>query len=209
MNSNEDQLVQIILVERDKGTHEQVIEAAAIASARSYILNANDPIWQEWLSGRFVKSVRRAKASVMDSLEELCIANVGVEDAVAMAFAPMKYGDLPSKIKKCQVQGTDYPKTGIWPYWEFDGPAVFINKDLDMSTGKTAAQVSHALMLYFMQATEDERETWLLSGCPVTLNEISAAKFDKLKNEDGVIAIRDAGFTEVDPGTITVIAFGE
>lgn len=73
-----------------------------------------------------------------------------------------------------------------------------------MSAGKLAAQTAHAVLALAQIAPV----TPLMSVVVLTVNE---APFNKAKADNATQAavVRDAGYTEVEPGTETVIAFLE
>ena len=100
----------------------------------------------------------------------------------------------------------------------------WLNPDVPMTAGKAAAQVGHATMLLAALLSGSGRDdriatwaatdfrcavriadqsTWLyLLKAPICPGDDPAATW----RDHGVIAVRDAGFTEVAPGTITVLA---
>ncbi len=67
--------------------------------------------------------------------------------------------------------------------------------------GKAAAQVGHASMLY--AATRGLHEVPAFA-----VREADGARWAQLCAEPGGVVVRDAGFTEVAPGTVTCIATG-
>lgn len=89
-----------------------------------------------------------------------------------------------------------------------------VRKDLSMGVGKVAAQCSHASILAYKRSSKMMLLKWALNGqkkvvlgCPneETLNNIKeeAKKSGLLTN-----VVRDAGYTQVEPNTATVIAVG-
>jgi PTH2 family peptidyl-tRNA hydrolase len=79
-----------------------------------------------------------------------------------------------------------------------------VNPGIEMSTGKTMAQVAHAAT---MAAATSRYEPWVEAGCPgrVVVPEAKAI-FDALCARDDLASkVEDAGLTEVPPGTITVL----
>lgn len=195
-------LVQpIVICNEDKyGTlcHELVVRTAASASVS--VSKYPHPNWETWLSARFTKTVRRARPRDYDkillAMEALGypfsdFSHMGVRVA---AFAPLAYEDFPKVLARTQVAGTDYPRTYRWGSVTDEGPVVFINPAIHMTTGKTAAQVAHGVFawkLRYPDAFED-------------LPEFSIVEPEDFYDIDAEIEITDAGFTEIDPGTITV-----
>jgi peptidyl-tRNA hydrolase len=79
-----------------------------------------------------------------------------------------------------------------------------VNPRLEMSSGKTLAQIAHAAV---MAADTGELDEWVARGCPAQVVRPSQPSFDSLCDESGLAArVEDAGLTEVPPGTITVLA---
>ena len=97
--------------------------------------------------------------------------------------------------------------------------AICIRKDLQMTKGKTIAQSCHATLACFRSLNNSLNgpkllEKWLQRGqAKITLQIKNEEHLQELwfkAKELGVMAcpIRDAGRTQVEPGTITVIGIG-
>jgi peptidyl-tRNA hydrolase len=79
-----------------------------------------------------------------------------------------------------------------------------VNPRLEMSSGKTLAQIAHAAV---MAADGGGLEDWIAAGCPAQLAAPVPAAFDAACTSDALAAkVVDAGLTEVAPGTVTVLA---
>jgi peptidyl-tRNA hydrolase len=74
-----------------------------------------------------------------------------------------------------------------------------------MSTGKTMAQVGHAAHLAWLDLPRPARETWQSADFPVAVRTATATQWSALLRT-GLPVVQDAGFTEVEPGSCTVIA---
>jgi len=91
---------------------------------------------------------------------------------------------------------------------------IVVRKDLKLSKGKTAAQVAHAsLESYKRSSSEDqiEWEAWEAKKVVLKADDMQellaiqrAAKKARLPHA----LIHDAGKTEVEPGTVTVLGIG-
>ncbi len=102
---------------------------------------------------------------------------------------------------------------------EHDGPsmALIVRKDLKLSAGKLAVQCSHAAVNCSLTAKKTEprlMERWQSNGgrkiC-LAINDLESLKLLMGKSKSaGLIThlIKDAGHTEIPPGTITVLGIG-
>jgi peptidyl-tRNA hydrolase len=79
-----------------------------------------------------------------------------------------------------------------------------VNPRLEMSSGKTLAQIAHAAV---MAADTGALEPWVAAGCPAVVAAPPQPTFDALCSSGDLAArVVDAGLTEVAPGTVTVLA---
>jgi hypothetical protein len=190
--------VQQIIVSAT-GTHEDVVTAVALASAESYLMYRDDevvrPAWDEWLSGRFTKTVRESRRSsdTDRALKEERSVAARVGSAVAVALCPSN--EMPQWVKRLRVTGLNRPR-GRWfftPKIIPATPTVAINPQISMTTGKTAAQAAHATM------------KWLIERGPADFTfSDDVHHFWVLQRSKQALKIEDAGLTEVNPGTTTV-----
>ncbi len=92
--------------------------------------------------------------------------------------------------------------------------AIVIRSDLGMGKGKIAAQASHASLEAYIRADEETRDEWFEEGAKKITLKIGSEKellelFGKAKKRKIASAlVRDAGHTQVEPGTITAVAIG-
>jgi len=91
---------------------------------------------------------------------------------------------------------------------------IVIRNDLEMSSGKKCAQSCHACLGSFEKTPEAIRKAWKGEGEKKVVLEIGSKKeilglFKKSK-ELGIACflVKDAGMTELDPGTITALGIG-
>ncbi|KAK2710460.1 peptidyl-tRNA hydrolase 2, mitochondrial-like isoform X1 [Artemia franciscana] len=92
-----------------------------------------------------------------------------------------------------------------------------VRTDLGMGKGKVAAQVAHAAVNCYMNTEKSNPDTiveWMLYGMPkITLKVDSEGElltlYEKAKRAGLVTAlIKDAGRTQIAPGSITVLGIG-
>ena len=84
---------------------------------------------------------------------------------------------------------------------------ILVNKDIEMSVGKSSAQVGHACGCY----TYHNRGELLDEYMNGIIKKIILHAPQKLLEEleaDGYLAIRDNGLTELEPRTLTCVNYG-
>lgn len=200
-----EELVQpiILLVDREEPAGEQHgIAAAALASVQALLRDPENPSWRTWAQGAFAKSVRRADAKmfakVLANFPDHALAVVG--EGTAVGFSPMPACSLPKLLAKLQVSGTQLPAGEPLP----DAPlTIVLNDSLDMSTGKAAAQAAHALFAWLLDAKPAVVEAWVAEGTPLRVTKLPAKEFRKGARKAAGPVIRDAGRTEIEPGSTT------
>ncbi|MFB6189763.1 MAG: peptidyl-tRNA hydrolase Pth2 [Halapricum sp.] len=92
--------------------------------------------------------------------------------------------------------------------------AIVARADLGMGQGKLAAQVAHASLMAYQEASAGARKEWKGSGQKKIVLKVNGeselfALAEKAKTE-GIphAVVRDAGHTQLDPGTVTALAVG-
>ena len=186
-----DGLVQAIVVGRD-GSHDDTVTAAATAAVTAWwLLRATDPVWSVWLQTAFTKTVRHTNDRELTKIAAFC------------PLPPVSYELMDRRVRRCQVAGLDRPRSTAMPA-RAAGLVVSACPTLPMSTGKVAAQAAHALILHALSTDAHVVDGWAAAGFPFTF-DAAGVWFDDA--EGRVVAVRDAGFTEVAPGSTTVKAW--
>jgi peptidyl-tRNA hydrolase len=224
----------ILRMERDVTPSRTALLEAAASAAVALCLDARSqpggpwhPHVQPWAAGRIRKVSRRARGEhwvAVTALPGITVENGGPQGSAAQvrALLPWQVADTPSAVTRLQISGTDVPRNdagddaapppdGIAVLWLPQHPA--------MTVGKAAAQVGHATMLLAALLAADGRvaelDRWAAAGYRCAVRTASAHQWSRLAageqphqawRERGILAVRDAGFTEVAPGTITVAA---
>ncbi len=92
--------------------------------------------------------------------------------------------------------------------------AIVARSDLGMGEGKLAAQVAHASLSAYENADDDAQRAWKQGGQKkIVLKATGESELQELAEEArraGVpyALIRDAGHTQLEPGTVTTLAVG-
>ncbi|WP_067692928.1 peptidyl-tRNA hydrolase [Nocardia jejuensis] len=168
--------------------------------------------WEErylgWKRSRIRKVARRARGAHWLAAQEVEGVTVEFEGAQARALVPGPVGETDPRIKRLQIGGTELP---VEETEEIDTryPVLWINAELGMTVGKAAAQVGHASMLLAGALPVRQAHDWATRGFRCTVADADPGQWARLlgRVEDGSgVAVRDAGFTEVAPGSTTVIA---
>ncbi len=187
------------------------------AAARATVMLCLDPrvgsgaSWHsaltEWTSARIRKVARRARGAQWAAAQDVPGVTVVVGGASARAFVPGRVGDLDPRIKRLQIGGTDVPPDE--PSAPGAGPVLWVDASLSMTVGKAAAQVGHASMLLAGAMSVEECREWASAGYPCSVRPADPQQWARAQDEvrgGRAVAVRDAGFTEVAPGSTTVIA---
>ena len=94
---------------------------------------------------------------------------------------------------------------------------IVVRKDLDMGTGKIAAQVGHACVLgaeHVRKSYPDWYKEWVMEGQEkVVVKVTSLEKLEQVKKHAISLdlpwsEVTDAGHTQISPGTVTCISIG-
>ena len=91
---------------------------------------------------------------------------------------------------------------------------ILVNEALQLPRGKLAAQVAHAAVAAFLEATPEARRLWLEDGMPKVVlrceseTELLELEARAMQAKLPVAAIRDAGHTVVVADTLTCVGVG-
>ncbi|MEV0463379.1 peptidyl-tRNA hydrolase [Nocardia tengchongensis] len=168
--------------------------------------------WEEryltWKHSRIRKVARRARGAQWLAAQEVDGVTVEFAGAQARALVPGPVGEVDPRIRRLQISGTELPveeDIAIDP--EF--PVLWVDAELGMTVGKAAAQVGHAGMLLAGALPVRQAYAWAGTGFRCTVAEADPGHWAELQRRvarGDAVAVRDAGFTEVAPGSTTVIA---
>ncbi|MEV5970091.1 aminoacyl-tRNA hydrolase [Streptomyces sp. NPDC051921] len=130
-----------------------------------------------------------------------------VPAAEVRVFPPVPLDGWPKELAKLQVSGTDLDdpvEPGPVPE---DTVVLWLNPELDMSAGKTMAQAGHGAQLLWWELSDADRKSWREAGFPLAVRTADPERWARL-TAGGLPVVRDAGFTEIAPGSCTVVAEG-
>ncbi len=187
----------------------ELLEAAAAAAIAVCLDERAEPEgeWHDelvaWVHGRIRKVTRRARGAHWEAVQALPGVTITVGGASARAFVPGRVVDLPKELSRLQISGSELPpdEPGPVPAGAYE---LWLNPRVEMTAGKAAAQVGHASMLLAPHLTEAELKEWAAVDYRCAVRTPPAAEWDALVARPDVVMVRDAGFTEVAPGTATV-----
>lgn len=183
----------------------EAVAAAVVARIETFETGTTEQrdALARWRAGRIRKVVRRARGAAWDRAASTCSAVTHVGGIRVCVFEPGPTDQVPAEISKLQVGGFNLPANPAEDPDEL--VTLYLNPQLELSTGKAAAQVAHAAQLVFETAQAHQRELWASQdfGCHVRV--ACPTLWEQLKTT-GQVHVVDAGFTEIDPGTMTVIA---
>ena len=195
----------ILRLERDenlKPSHEeaQIATAHAIINLFDSDEVINDGSWKpamdKWLNGRIRKVARRARGAEWEAVKALPHIYASYGKAEVIILPPHPNFTPPAEIKKLQISGMDLERTTCPANGSVKGLEFTINPDLTMSSGKSLAQVGHAVQLAIFNSTPETITVWVSQGNPVHICQWDAYS-------EWTAEIHDAGFTEIPAGSLT------
>jgi peptidyl-tRNA hydrolase len=160
---------------------------------------------QAWETIGIRKVVRRARGTEWRRVRELPGITVQVRSAEVHVHPPIGLDAWPKELSRLQVSGTDLTDTAPPESPEPGAAVLWFNPSLDMSAGKAMAQAGHAAQLAWWGTDEPARAAWRADGLPVAVRTAGPHRWAALV-DSGLPVVRDAGFTEIEPGSRTVVA---
>ncbi len=170
---------------------------------------AGDGEWaaavRDWQDARIRKVVRRARGAEWRRAGALPGITVTGRRAEVRVFPPVPLDGWPKDLARLQVSGTELDDPGPPGPPAGGAPVLWFNPGLEMSAGKEMAQAGHGAQLAWWELSEQERAAWRGAGFPLSVRSAREADWEEL-TRSGLPVVRDAGFTEIAPGSCTVVA---
>lgn len=158
-----------------------------------------------WTDGRIRKVVRRARGAAWQRALALPGITLTHRTAQVRVCPPVPTGDWPPDLARLQVSGTELADPEPPAAAPEGTPVLWLNPELPMTAGKAMAQAGHAAQLAWWRVDGRVRSGWRESGFDLAVRTAPADRWPGLL-ASGLPVVRDAGFTEVAPGSCTVVA---
>ncbi len=160
-------------------------------------------LWEERAIRKVVRRARGAEWRRAEPLEGLTVTGASAE---VRAFPPVPLDGWPKELARLQVSGTDLtdpeppgpPAEGV--------PVLWLNPRLEMSAGKAMAQAAHGAQLAWWRLDGARRAAWHDADFPLAVRPARDDAHWAALVGSGLPVVRDAGFTEIAPGSCTVVA---
>ena len=203
------------LAVRVERTDPPTVEAVCRSAARATLALLGDersrpggdwhPAIVAWRTERIRKLVRRGRASAWERARHA--PGLTVHDgAEVRAFVPTPMDRIDDAVAKLQIDGSAAPLEGPARSDSIAAPAgslvVALTPLVDMTWGKLAAQAAHGAQLAWEAAGEATLAAWETLGRPIVVCFPTAEAWSR-EIPAGAVRVRDGGFTEIPPGTLT------
>ncbi|MEV7190361.1 aminoacyl-tRNA hydrolase [Streptomyces sp. NPDC093510] len=160
---------------------------------------------RDWQDARIRKVVRRARGAEWRRAEALPGITVTGKSAEVRVFPPVPLDGWPKDLARLQVSGTDLDDPEPPADADPTHAVLWMSPEVGMSAGKAMAQAGHGAHLAWWELTAGDRAAWRDAGFPLSVRTPDAAHWRTLTTS-GLPVVRDAGFTEIAPGSCTVVA---
>jgi peptidyl-tRNA hydrolase len=160
---------------------------------------------RSWQDARIRKVVRRARGAAWQRASALPGIAVVHGSAEVRVFPPVPVDDWPPALAKLQVSGTDFEDQEAPAAPGPVTPVLWLNPELPISAGKAMAQVGHGVQLAWWELAPRERSEWKELDFDLAVRVATVGQWKELL-ASGLPVVTDGGFTEVAPGSATVVA---
>ncbi|GAA2449784.1 peptidyl-tRNA hydrolase [Streptomyces macrosporus] len=163
---------------------------------------------RDWEDGRIRKVVRRARGAEWrraEALPGITVTGDGAHPAEVRVFPPVPLDGWPKDLARLQVSGTELTEPEPPAEPAPGTPVLWLNPGLEMSAGKAMAQAGHGAQLAWWGLDDEARAAWQAAGFPLAVRTAPPGRWETL-TDAGLPVVRDAGFTEIAPGSATVVS---
>ncbi|WP_336033933.1 peptidyl-tRNA hydrolase [Geodermatophilus sp. FMUSA9-8] len=163
---------------------------------------------RRWTDGAIRKHCRRARGVAWERAGALPGVTASVAGAEVRALVPTALDALPRDVAKLQLTGSELDDADALPVADPvpGGPLVVsVCPEPFLPLGKAAAACGHAAQLSALRMPARRLEAWAAAGYPVAVEHPDVARWARLRAA-APVAVVDAGFTVVEPGTTTALA---
>ena len=160
---------------------------------------------QAWEDARIRKVVRRARGAGWERASALPGITVVNGSADIRVYPPVPVDDWPSDLARLQVSGTDFDDPRAPGEPPAGTPVLWMNPGLPMTAGKAMAQAGHGAQLAWWELSLRTRSQWLDLDFDLAVRVAGEEQWAGLL-ASGLPVVTDGGFTEVAPGSATIVA---
>lgn len=158
-----------------------------------------------WEERGIRKVVRRARGAEWRRAAALPGITVAGSRAELRVFPPVPLDGWPKDLARLQVSGTELEDAEPPGVPDSRMPVLWMSPELEMSAGKTMAQAAHAAQVAWWELGALARTEWRAGGFSLAVRTPERGRWAELV-ESGLPVVRDAGFTEIAPGSCTAVA---
>jgi peptidyl-tRNA hydrolase len=158
-----------------------------------------------WEDARIRKVVRRARGAAWERASALPGITVVRGSAEVRVYPPVPVDEWPADLARLQVSGTDFDDPQAPREPAAGTPVLWMNPGLPMTAGKAMAQAGHGAQLAWWELAPRARSEWLDLDFDLAVRVAGQEQWAELL-VSGLPVVTDGGFTEVAPGSPTVVA---
>ena len=158
-----------------------------------------------WEDARIRKVVRRARGAAWERAGALQGITVTQRTAQVRVYPPVPVDDWPADLARLQVSGTDFDDEEPADTPAVDTPVLWMNPELPITAGKAMAQAGHGAQLAWWGLSSRDRSEWQDRDFALAVRVADPGRWGELI-ASGLPVVTDGGFTEVAPGSATVVA---
>jgi len=197
----------------------EALECAAVAVLRFLTDRRVTEVDGEWASAarawedaRIRKVVRRARGAAWEralALPGISVTRCGPgteRGAEVRVFPPVPVDDWPADLARLQVSGTDFDDAQAPGEPGAGTPVLWLNPALPMTAGKAMAQAGHGAQLLWWGLGPRDRSEWADLEFDLAVRIAGSREQWTGLLVSGLPVVTDGGFTEVAPGSATVVA---